>query len=214
MLIHDLWRKTFLWHCCKIIKLYRFNKKNSTYIHSYFASLKANYGEKVMISQGTRVASDVTIGDYSYVNINSSLENCIIGKFCSISSGVYISPWEHDLHKRTTHPIAYDEEIRNKVRKKVKIGHDVLISLNCIILEGITIGNGAVIGAGAVVTKDVLPYEIVAGVPAKHIGFRFDKNTITDLNNIKWWDWDISKINRNLLYLQNKTDYINEKREN
>lgn len=116
----------------------------------------------MIVEKGTIISDDVKIGDFSYVNAYSSLENCEIGKFCSISSGVYISPAEHNLKCVTTHPIV---KVNNDqiVRKKTIIGNDVLISLNVIILEGIQIGNGAVIAAGAVVTRDVEPYEVVGG---------------------------------------------------
>ncbi len=108
----------------------------------------------------------------SYINKTSSVENCEIGNLCSISSGVYINLFEHELSKRTTHFFAGGPRAK---RCKVKIGHDVPISLNEIVLEEVNIGNGAVIAAGAVVTKDVEPYEIVGGVPSKHISWRFDE---------------------------------------
>jgi len=213
LFFRNLWHETFLWHFIKLIKLYRFNKVNQTKICSYYASLSAKYGKEVLISKDSYIASNVEIGDYSYVNTNSYLENCVIGKFCSISSGVYISPWEHNLSLKTTHPIGYDEETKKRVRKKVEIGNDVLISLNCIILEGVKIGNGAVIGAGSVVTKDVFPYEVVAGVPAKHLRFRFEKEIREKIEHLKWWDCDINRIKANLEYLQNKTEYVNEGRK-
>lgn len=90
-------------------------------------------------------------------------------------------------------------------REKVIIGNDVLISLNVIVLEGVTIGNGAIIGAGAVVTRDVKPYEIVGGIPAKHIKFRFDPDTINKLQSEKFWDWDKEKIIKNINYLKNES---------
>ena len=73
----------------------------------------------------------------------------------------------------------------------------MLISLNAIILEGVTIGDGAVVGAGAVVTKDVMPYEIVGGVPARHIKYRFNKDEIKAIRDLEWWNWDIEKIKNN-----------------
>ena len=79
-------------------------------------------------------------------------------------------------------------------RAPVVIGHDVLISLNAVILKGVHIGNGAVIGAGAVVTKDIEPYEIVGGVPAKHIGWRFDPETRERIEQSKWWEKEPAEI--------------------
>lgn len=190
----------------KRLILWRYNKYHSTKIFSINASTKAEYGIGVLISEKTTVAENVTIGDYSYVNRGSYIENCAIGKFCSISSGVYICPFEHDHQMRTTHPIISQGE--KIFRAPVIIGNDVLISLNAIILEGIKIGDGAVIGAGAVVTKDVEPFEIVGGVPAKHIKYRFSDGEIKRLQSIKWWDWDIEKINKNKDFLRNKVNSI------
>lgn len=206
MQYREILRESNLYREYKLFKLRRYNKKNNLKIKSIYASLKASYGKEVLISKDTYIADDVEIGDYSYVNANSSLENCTIGKFCSISSGVHISPWEHNLNHITTHPVAYENCLRE--REKVRIGNDVLISLNCIILEGIVIGDGAVIGAGAVVTKDVLPYEVVGGVPAKHIKFRFDENEIKKIRNLEWWNWSKEKINMNLEFLQKKSTQI------
>ncbi|TCI49918.1 CatB-related O-acetyltransferase [Exiguobacterium sp. SH5S13] len=156
------------------------------------------------MSEKTVVKSNVEIGDYSYVNRSSYIENCTIGKFCSISSGVYISPFEHDYGLITTHPIVSSQ----LTRKRVEIGNDVLISLNVVILEGVKIGNGAVIGAGAVVTKDVKPYEIVGGVPAKHIKYRFSSEEINCLEDLRWWEWNSTKIKKNLKFLSRDTDII------
>lgn len=81
-----------------------------------------------------------------------------------------------------------------KKRGKVIIGNDVLISLNAIVLEGVQIGDGAVIAAGAVVTKNVQPYEIVGGVPAKHIRYRCSSDIIAQLETIQWWNMDDKTI--------------------
>lgn len=199
--------KKILRKIVKRIILYIFNKHHQTKIRSIDASINAKYGIGVSISENTTVLEDVTIGDYSYVNAGSYVENCVIGKFCSISSGVYICPYEHAHSMKTTHPIIHEKKIK-AFRQPVIIGNDVLISLNVIILEGITVGDGAVIGAGAVVTKDVKPYEVVGGVPAKHIKYRFPSDQIEKLLKIQWWDWDISKINRNIDYLKNETEFI------
>jgi acetyltransferase-like isoleucine patch superfamily enzyme len=198
----------------KIIRYKLYNKIHKTRINSEYASLNATFGVNVGIGKGTFVESSVIIGDYSYVNTNSFIENCEIGKFCSISSGVFISPFEHPISYRTTHPITYNKvygfikEEEHIERKKVYIGNDVLIGLNAVIKEGITIGNGAVIGAGSVVTKDIKPYEVVGGVPAKHIKFRFSPEEIESLQKIKFWDWKKEKILNNIDYLRNLTDSI------
>lgn len=180
--------------------MYIFNMKNKTEIRSIAADLNAQYGINVLIDKNTTITKDVIIGDYSYINRGSYIECFNIGKFCSISSGVYICPMEHNLKYISTHPITkYSDN-----RRLVTIGNDVLISLNVIILGGVNIGNGAVIAAGAVVTKDVEPYEIVGGIPARHIGYRFSKEKIEYLQNIKWWDWDYKNIEENLKWFRNE----------
>ena len=170
----------------------QYNRIHQTNIRSDDASLKARYGNGVSIADTVIVSSDVSIGKYSYVNPHSTLENCTVGNYCSISAGVNICPGEHDLYAISTHPLFARDEIPK--RAPVVIGHDVLISLNAVILKGVRIGNGAVIGAGAVVTKDIEPYEIVGGVPAKHIGWRFDPETRERIEQSKWWEKEPAEI--------------------
>ena len=193
----------------RAVRVYLYNKRYQTKIYSVKANLTAKYGRSVLIGSGSIIDENVSIGDYSYVNINSSVENAVIGKYCSISSGVYINPYEHNWRLITTHPII--KTIPNKsekMREKVCIGHDVLISLNVIITSGVNIGNGAVIGAGAVVTKDVKDYEIVGGVPARHIGWRFDEEKRKYLSSLEWWNWSDEKIKANILWLRGETQDI------
>ena len=170
----------------------QYNRIHQTNIRSDDASLKACYGNGVSIADTVIVSSDVTIGKYSYVNPHSTLENCTVGNYCSISAGVNICPGEHDLYAISTHPLFARDEMPK--RAPVVIGHDVLISLNAVILKNVHIGNGAVIGAGAVVTKDVEPYEIVGGVPAKHIGWRFDPETRERIEQCRWWEKEPNEI--------------------
>lgn len=155
--------KSFVLSCYKKYLKANYNKRHKTKINSITASLNASYGNNVRIDPGTIVSSDVTIGDESYVNKNSSLENCTIGKYCSVSEGVFISTWQHNYNAVSTHPIAESKAYRERKRRRTVIGNDVWIGLRAIIMEGVHIGDGAVIGAGAVVTKDVTPYEIVGG---------------------------------------------------
>ena len=190
------------------IYMFLFNMRHNTKIKSLSASIRAVYGKDVLIDYGTVVTSDVRIGDYSYVNKNSSIEHCDIGKYCSISSGVYICPFEHNLSGISTHPFFDLRQNKDICRHRVTIGNDVLISLNVIVLEGVTIGNGAVVAAGAVVTKDVKPYEIVGGVPAKNIGFRFPNDIAQKIEATAWWNKDLNELKPLQHYFNNVEGFL------
>jgi virginiamycin A acetyltransferase len=159
-----------------------------------------------------------SMGNFSYcINSLNILggENkvpLIIGKFCSIAQGVTILlGGGHRPDWLTTYPFSYlfsefkDVQGFPATKGEVVVGNDVWIGINALILSGVHIGDGAIIGANSVVTKDVEPYAIVAGNPAKVIRKRFDQETIDSLERIKWWDWDIQKIKANIpLLLSNK----------
>ena len=118
------------------------------------------------------------------------------GNYCSVASGVRIFRANHPSGRFTTHPILYNPvmgyvEKDMLVRPPLEIGHDVWIGANAIVLPGVSrIGDGAIIGAGSVVTKDVAPYEIVAGNPARPIRKRFDERQIAALEQSRWWEMD------------------------
>lgn len=175
----------------KKLKIKTFNKHNRTEIRSLYANLEAKYGKSARIEENTFISADVIIGDYSYVNANSRLQHCDVGKYCSISSNVNINPYNHNMKELTTHPVG---DVDRKI-KRVVIGNDVLISLNVTILESVQIGDGAVIGAGAVVTHDVGKYEIWGGVPAKFIRYRvLEESKRKALSELKWWDDEPERI--------------------
>ena len=137
-----------------------------------------------------------------------------IGSFCSIACGAkfLFTGANHTLGSLSTYPfpIFFEEwglDIKNirqawDNRGDIVIGNDVWIGYEAVILSGVTIGDGAVIGARAVVTKDVPPYTIVGGVPAKPIRRRFDDETAEKLRRISWWDWDEEKIKRSIADIQ------------
>ena len=159
----------------------------------------------------TQLAHDVkfyqsTLGDYSYVMQHSQVMQTQIGKFCSIASFVRLNPGNHPLQRPSSHHMTYRakqygfaetddlEFFAWREAHPVTIGHDVWIGHNVTVLPGVTIGNGAAIGAGAVVTKDVAPYTVVAGVPAKPIKLRFDDAKIALLEEIQWWNWTRTEL--------------------
>lgn len=118
-----------------------------------------------------------------------------IGSFCSLAANIIIGPGDHPTNYLSTSSFFYmdclgysNSQGNEEFLEPCKIGNDVWICDNVFIKGGIKIGNGAVIGAGAVVVKDVPPYAIVGGVPAKIIRYRFDKEIISQLEELGWWD--------------------------
>jgi phosphonate metabolism protein (transferase hexapeptide repeat family) len=145
--------------------------------------------------------AETKLGDYSYIERHVEVIYSDIGKFCAIAADVRINALSHPTDRISQHKITYrpneyflfakvDKDFREARKEaRVIIGHDVWIGHGAIIMPGILVGHGAVIAAGAVVTKDVEPYSIVAGVPAKRIKWRFKKSTRTKIINLMWWDW-------------------------
>lgn len=168
------------------------------------------------------VLNGVELGDFTYIASNTSISNTKIGKFCSIGPDCRISLPKHPSSIFvSTHPIFFstlkqsqisfsDKNYFDEFGKPIIIGNDVWIGANVIIINGIKVGDGAIIGAGSVVTKDVPPYSIVGGVPAKIIRYRFEKEEIKKLLQIKWWEWDIEKIKENYLKFHDVKNFINE----
>ena len=167
------------------------------------------------------------VGKYTYGNGNivvygkDSGHNVKIGAFCSI--GVNITIYVGDNHRKdwvTTFPFGYDHAdvftnfngVGHPASKgDVIIGNDVWIAANVTIMSGVTIGDGAIIANNSHVVKDVEPYSIVGGNPARFISYRFTPEQIEKLKAIKWWEWDDAKINENtpLLCNTNIDDFIN-----
>lgn len=141
-------------------------------------------------------------------------DRLIIGKFCSIACGAkfLFNSANHTLSSLSTYPfpLFFEEWGLEKTdvarswdnKGDIIIGNDVWIGFEAVIMAGVTIGDGAIIGTRAVVTKDVPPYAVVGGIPAKPIKKRFDEDTISELLRIKWWDWPDEKIARNIAAIQ------------
>lgn len=148
------------------------------------------------------------IGKFSYMGKNNSICNVEIGSYCSIASYCAIGGGKHPTNYVSTSPIFYNKKNSPLFcdNKKVIIGNDVWIGESVFIKDGIKVGNGAIIGAHSVVTHDVPPYAIVAGVPAKIIRYRFKENQIKELENIKWWNMNDMQLEE----LINKFDNIDE----
>lgn len=178
------------------------------------------YLKNVVTSHG------VVVGDYTIYNdpINDpcdflknnvlhhypiNADRLVIGKFCSIACGAkfLMNGGNHTLSSLSTYPFPlFKEEWEHDMkpaeswdnRGDIVIGNDVWIGYEALVLAGVTIGDGAIVGARAVVTKDVPPYAIVGGLPARVIRQRFSAGTVAVLQALRWWDWPIEKIKRNL----------------
>jgi phosphonate metabolism protein (transferase hexapeptide repeat family) len=151
------------------------------------------------------VIIETVLEDYSYVVNDVHIIYAHIGKFCSIASRVRINPGNHPLDRAALHHFTYrsrqfgfgedDEEFFAWRRKSsVTVGHDVWIGHAAVIMPGVTIGTGVAVGSGAVVTKNVPPFTVVAGSPAKPIRERFSKQIQKALLRIGWWNCDHAKL--------------------
>lgn len=138
-----------------------------------------------------------TLGEYSYLAQFSIVNKTEVGKFCSIGHGAYIGLWEHNMVVSTHSFYLYESsggfvkgyKDYDKCAVSTYIGSDVWVGANSVILKGKRIGDGAIVGAGAVVTKDVPPYAITVGNPAKIIKYRFAPEEIDFLLKSQWWDY-------------------------
>ena len=130
-----------------------------------------------------------------------------IGSFCSVGPGVlFVCAAEHRVDTATTYPLRIiDGKIRNGAATLGKgpttVGHDVWFGARCIVLSGVTIGNGAVIGAGSIVTRDIPPYAIAVGNPARIIRYRFPPEIIERLQASQWWNWSDDLIRERVALL-------------
>ena len=205
--------------------------KNKSKIRSYNVAKNVQLGKYCIIGKKAYIDYNVKIGNYSYVNatqLETVIEsNTTIGDFCSIAPGVIIGMGNHYVEDVvTTHPILFDklyfykmgydtsliklDGLKDKDDSTV-IGSDVWIGARANIKRGITIGNGAIVAADAVVTKNVPDYAIVAGIPAKVIGYRFSeeqRKVLVQNEENCFWNWDKEYIAKNIHVLYDMEQYV------
>lgn len=194
---------TFLLEYIRFKRVRRLHGGYGQKILSYTIHDSATIGRCCYVSGGVDIRSNVYLGDYSYCNSGTILfAGTRIGKFCSIGYNVQIGCPEHPIQFISTSPSVYRHSLikdywnwpQNDIIQPVVIENDVWIGSNAVVLQGVTIGTGAIVAAGAVVTKDVPPYCIVGGVPARIIKRRFNQKQIDFLLNSKWWEKNIADI--------------------
>lgn len=165
---------------------------------------------------------NTTMDRHSFCGYDCEIVNCEIGAFTSIANGVIIGGGMHPIDWVSMSPVFYEgrDSVKTKFsvhkRESVKstsIGNDVWIGRNALIKQGVSIGTGAVVGMGSVVTKDVPPYTIVAGNPARVIRMRFEENTINELLKSEWWKMSDSELDKFTYTFNNPVEFLKLIRE-
>jgi len=182
-----------------------------------FWSKDSSFSKTTVLCRGCTLDSS-HIGNYSRVGINTKVANTTIGNFSAVGRGSEFGPGQHPTNYLTTNSIFYkkgnwgfrDEwckEIDFEENAHINIGSDVWVGIHVIVMNGVTISDGAIVAAGSIVTKDVPPYAIVGGIPAKVIKYRFFPEVIERLLEIKWWNLPDEEITRvkNLFHIPNPT---------
>ncbi len=182
------------------------SKKLSKHISLFsFWDHHTRFSKEIYLGAFSRI-ENTTIGNYTRIKPLCNIFNAEIGKYCSIAKGTKIGLGKHPTYLLSTNSIFYKQGISDSFARPidfnefetVHIGNDVWIGLESVIMDGVTIGDGAIIAARSVVTKDVPPYSIVGGAPAKVIKYRFDQAIIDLLLKIKWWELNDDEIKEKL----------------
>ena len=166
-----------------------------TWIYEKTGIKLKRFEKSIQVEGKPHISAGNEIGEYTYIMPFSVVYCSVsIGRYCSIGRNVTISPTMHNIDSLTTYPMKSPPFTNFVEKEKTTIGHDVWIGDYACVMSGVNIGHGAVVATNAVVTKDVPPYAIVAGVPARIIKYRFDDPTIKELLDLKWWDFDKEQL--------------------
>lgn len=194
------------------------------YWYKFFKKLrsKALFNSQVHATSKVEAGSELvntTMDRHSFCGYNCELINVSIGSFCSIANHVIAGGGMHPIEWVSTSPVFYYgrdsvkakfSEHQRPAPKRTIIGHDVWIGERVMIKQGVTIGHGAIIGMGSVVTKDVAPYSIVGGCPAKEIRKRFAPEIVERLLAVQWWDFPEDKLKQYAPYFPDVEAFLNK----
>lgn len=153
-----------------------------------------NIGENTQLNISSNIDRKSKVGSYCYIGKNSHITKAKIGNYCSIANNVAIGQGENDIKLNSTSSLFYENTYEELTKENCIIEHDVWIGTGAVVLRGVVIGTGAVIGANAVVTKDIPPYAIAVGCPAKVIKYRFEEDRIRNLLASNWWDFELTQV--------------------
>jgi phosphonate metabolism protein (transferase hexapeptide repeat family) len=197
----------------------------TAYFESYGPDLTADLGPEPTIHDPVRISEselgawtevhagsrlhESAIGDYTYLMERVQLDYATVGKFTSVAADARLGPTNHPMDRPTAHHFTYragrydlgedDPAVFEwRADQPVTVGHDVWIGHGAIVLPDVSVGDGAVVGAGTVVTEDVDPYTVVAGVPAEQIGRRFSEAVAARVAATEWWEWDHDRLRERL----------------
>lgn len=185
-------------------------KAEEAYFHDNVTVNACDFGAFVEIGEGSRLAHS-SFGDYSYCDRYADVANATIGKFSNIASFTRIGATDHPLTTASLHHFLYRsadywDDVENdpeffaqRTSRRAAIGHDTWIGHGAMIKPDVTVADGAVVAAGAIVTKDVGPYEIVAGAPATLLRLRQPREIADRIIDLAWWDWPHDRLRETLM---------------
>jgi virginiamycin A acetyltransferase len=172
-------------------ELDKFNCETLNYVQSNKVSLNAIIGHHITIMDGCYISEDSVVDSYTYISFNTLISKTTIGRYNSIASNVNLGHGEHPLNYISTNNIFIDNSYEALTLKDCVIENDVWIGAGSTIKRGVLIGTGAVVGANSFVNKDVPPFAITVGAPAKIINYRFTEKKIEKILHSKWWEHDL-----------------------